>query len=510
VIGESFPEDQLLEITGLSEADLREALRALASAEFVYDTAAYPRVEYAFKHAQTRDVAYDSQLQDARARTHAAIARSIESLRAEHMEENYALLAHHWERAREPLAAAAWSLRAAGWARHSDAAEAVRHYRRVLELVGEATGDGELQKLVLGACIGVLKSGTGTGLEEGEPRRVLESGRAAAAALDSRRQLVELLMAYSHGEGATAGYVPVVEAREALRLAEEIGDLRLLGRSRVTLAQLLWSQEREFRAALELLEAALADDPTNWRVLALHGRLLAETGRLDDAQADLDRASEFLSRFSLARWLELEPRRATLEVRRGNFETANRRAARCLEQGERHKNRFFVVQALLTLGECCTAAGRYREAIDHLERTREHSQSFNVAPWAQSLLRPHLILAFIRVGERDRARELLEICRAQGSPSHPESRAKLAQAMIELSGPEELSGAGAYLDEIERLTVEEGTHYYRAPHQECRAALARRREDEDGRLHHLREAQRLYTEMGATGHAERLARELGC
>ncbi len=80
--------------------------------------------------------------------------------------------------------------------------------------------------------------------------------------------------------------------------------------------------------------------------------------------------------------------------------------------------------------------------------------------------------------------------------------------MIELSEPEELSDAEAYLDEIEQLAVEAGTHYYRAPHQECRAALARRREDEEGSLHHLREAHRLYTEMGATGHAERVAREL--
>ncbi len=33
MIGESFPEDQLREITDLPEADLREALQALASAE---------------------------------------------------------------------------------------------------------------------------------------------------------------------------------------------------------------------------------------------------------------------------------------------------------------------------------------------------------------------------------------------------------------------------------------------------------------------------------------------
>ncbi len=42
-----------------------------------------------------------------------------------------------------------------------------------------------------------------------------------------------------------------------------------------------------------------------------------------------------------------------------------------------------------------------------------------------------------------------------------------------------------------------------------RAKLARLVGDEAGRERHLREAHRLYTEMGATGHAERVAKELG-
>jgi hypothetical protein len=40
------------------------------------------------------------------------------------------------------------------------------------------------------------------------------------------------------------------------------------------------------------------------------------------------------------------------------------------------------------------------------------------------------------------------------------------------------------------------------------AELARQRGDEEGRQQALREAHRLFTEIGATGHAERLAAEL--
>ena len=44
---------------------------------------------------------------------------------------------------------------------------------------------------------------------------------------------------------------------------------------------------------------------------------------------------------------------------------------------------------------------------------------------------------------------------------------------------------------------------------ELRAALAERRGDPQEARQRLREAHRLYTEMGATGHAKRLADELG-
>jgi hypothetical protein len=44
---------------------------------------------------------------------------------------------------------------------------------------------------------------------------------------------------------------------------------------------------------------------------------------------------------------------------------------------------------------------------------------------------------------------------------------------------------------------------------EVRAALAERRGNPQEAREELREAHRLYTEMGATGHADRLAREPG-
>jgi hypothetical protein len=63
----------------------------------------------------------------------------------------------------------------------------------------------------------------------------------------------------------------------------------------------------------------------------------------------------------------------------------------------------------------------------------------------------------------------------------------------------------AFLQRIE----DTGANAYLAWTYELRAALAQVHDDGVTWEHELRAAHRLYTEMGATGHAERLARELG-
>jgi hypothetical protein len=64
------------------------------------------------------------------------------------------------------------------------------------------------------------------------------------------------------------------------------------------------------------------------------------------------------------------------------------------------------------------------------------------------------------------------------------------------------------LDLGEALCRETGMRIHHPPLLEVRATLAERRGDPQEARRILREAHRLYTEMGATGHAERLAEEL--
>ena len=59
---------------------LRDGLGRLQAAEFLYETALFPELEYTFKHALTQEVAYGGLLQERRRDLHAAIVRAFETL----------------------------------------------------------------------------------------------------------------------------------------------------------------------------------------------------------------------------------------------------------------------------------------------------------------------------------------------------------------------------------------------------------------------------------------------
>src|SRR5262249_24068661 len=62
------------------------------------EQAAFPEVEYIFKHALTQEVAYGTVLLEQRKVLHEETARAIEQLFHDHLDEHYDELAHHYER----------------------------------------------------------------------------------------------------------------------------------------------------------------------------------------------------------------------------------------------------------------------------------------------------------------------------------------------------------------------------------------------------------------------------
>jgi class 3 adenylate cyclase/tetratricopeptide (TPR) repeat protein len=94
-IGHNAPASLLRAVANLPEQRLHDVLAELQAADFLYETRPSPTQEYAFKHALTRDVAYESMLIGTRHNLHAQIVAKLEQLYEGRLDEQIDNLAEH-------------------------------------------------------------------------------------------------------------------------------------------------------------------------------------------------------------------------------------------------------------------------------------------------------------------------------------------------------------------------------------------------------------------------------
>jgi len=124
------------ELDRLSQAEL---VQAEAEQQAARELAA---LAYLFKHALTRDVAYESILYARRRDLHRSVAREIEALHAGRLDEQLVLLARHWLMAEHWEKAFDYHLRAGRQAQRRFAnREAITLFQRALEIADLLTKD---------------------------------------------------------------------------------------------------------------------------------------------------------------------------------------------------------------------------------------------------------------------------------------------------------------------------------------------------------------------------------
>ncbi len=122
VIGKDVPFALLQAVAEIPEDAIRLGLTRLQAAEFLYETALFPELEYTFKHALTQEVAYTGLLQERRRALHARIVRVFEALYPERTTERSSWLTLHafrgevWDRAVAYLRSAEFSTTLDGYA----------------------------------------------------------------------------------------------------------------------------------------------------------------------------------------------------------------------------------------------------------------------------------------------------------------------------------------------------------------------------------------------------------
>ena len=522
VIGKTFSERVLMRICGLGDADLQEAIRALRDAEFLYEESLYPHVEYAFKHPLTQEVADRSQLKERRAETHAAVARAIEELSGDRLDEEAALIAHHWEEAGEDLAAARWHARAARWIGLSNYTEAFAHWRRVVALIGDTEDSSDAIRLRIEARRTILMLGFRIGISEDEAAAIFAAGRRDAQRLGDDASLALLMVTYAalrQNAGAIDDYLAL--ACEADRIAARSGDraayaavgpdhfYSLYAKGRLAES---WSVAQEVRERSGG-DVSLGHPAGRLQLLRLQlhhsGWPLIEMGRMREAEACLRRGLELAqgARPRGIAQLGLTTVQVFLADAKGDRGPGAmnwaRLAAEAAERAGSHQAR--AMAHLCSVDRRCS-----RRAVGHGHRARREGDR-DLAHGLRRRLRCCRCSRRTRVrssapgGASEPAtcpRKPSRVAKRQGQPVHQcEATIAHVRCLRGLEGADARQTIETLLEEVSQLIEQTGAERWR-PHVHVeRAELYRLTGDTDAARRELAEAHRLFAEMGATGHA---------
>jgi class 3 adenylate cyclase/tetratricopeptide (TPR) repeat protein len=260
VIGRRFRFGLLRRVVAKSEEELNRMLMDLQLGEFIYEQPAFPDPEYAFKHALTQEVAYNSILVERRKVIHERAAEAIEGLYAERMEDHVGELAHHYGRSANAPKAIDYLWRAAGQASLRSAyVEAINYATAALGFVPALPDQRQRaqEELKLQVTLGASMMAT-RGFAAPELHATYSRASELARELGDNTLLFAVLQGlwsshYTRGNAREARAI----AEESMALAERIGDPSLFQDAHRALGASL-AQSGEFVAARNHLESGLA------------------------------------------------------------------------------------------------------------------------------------------------------------------------------------------------------------------------------------------------------------
>lgn len=269
VIGQSAPVSLLGAVADLPVEAVRDGLRRLQAAEFVYFTGLLPIAnflhetpdfEYTFKHALTQEVAYGAMLQERRSDVHARVASAMETLYRDSLNVHFERLAYHAEAGKLHEKAASYLFRAGRKAsRQAASHRAVILYEHALALLEEL----QESQTTIELNVDIRNHLTGVLIHFGQARKAMH-----------RLQEVEALAGALKDEGRRARFWSSMaglkcllgEFDEALSntnranaIAERIGDSALSITCRNRLQQ-IHHYRGEYHRVVELASAILAEN----------------------------------------------------------------------------------------------------------------------------------------------------------------------------------------------------------------------------------------------------------
>ncbi len=409
VLGREVPLD-LLRAIWTGPGPLEPQLRELTRLEFLHGHGGLDEPVYSFKHALTREVAYESLMPSRRRELHAAAGEALERLYAGRLEEIADRLAHHFARAERASKAVAYLVRVAERAArtyaHVEAAAVLREALHQAERLPEEEREGQLTALSLRLAHSLYFLG-----QFPEALALLLRRREQAARLTDPAQAAAWHFWLGYMRSHLGDHVGAdEEARQAIAEAERAHDTVVLGQAHYLLSRGgFWAGRfaegvehgRRAVALLQQTEARWWLGAAHWGVAFNHG-FMGEFERGLAAAREAQRVGEAIADPRLqayAAWTI-----GWLEAGRGHGEIGVEACRRSLEHSPDPVN---TTDALSFLGGAYLELGDSRQAIPLLEDAVERWTRFQHRPmlgWFTAVLGEACLVA----GNAARARELAE------------------------------------------------------------------------------------------------------
>ncbi len=370
VLGREFPL-RLLGMIWDGPGVLEPHLHELTRLEFLYEQVRAGEPVYVFKHALTQDVAYESLLVSRRQILHAAAGRALEVLYADHLEEAYDRLAHHYSKTDRAAKAIEYLSRLADTVTrtyaHADAVRALEEALGHVDRLPADEQDGRFTEL----CAQLAASNYFLGRFSDTVALLTRHAARVERLQDPARAgrfYFELGHAYSHlGQSGPA----IEHAQRAVDEAERCGDDATRGKAHYVLTkEAMWACR--FSDGVEHGQTAatlLEQTDERWWLGQTHcwvGINLYFLGNLDAALASADTGRAIGQDIgdrrlqSYAEW-----NTAWFSATRGDGEAAVRSGTQSLERSPDPLNTAF---ATAWLGYAHREQGELTQAIDLLEQ----------------------------------------------------------------------------------------------------------------------------------------------
>jgi class 3 adenylate cyclase/tetratricopeptide (TPR) repeat protein len=418
VIGTAVPYPLLRAIAGVSDEALRDGLAYLQSAGFLYEASLFPEPEYAFEHALTHEVAYETLLHERRRSLHGRIMVAMETLYADRLAEHIERLSHHalrgevWDKAVSYCYQA--GARSAAKSAHRDA---VSRFSEALSAIERLPQSGTVMAQALDLRFSLRTSLSPLG-EFQRSFELLGEAEAIATTLNDQARLARVftfkaLHFWSIGRQDRA----IEAAGQALATAQSVGETPAQVLARL-FAGRAHHARGDYAQAVELLNGVVEgteDDRGNflgmanlpsvsartWLVwsLAERGEFGPALGRAREGVLIAETADHLVSRIYAYMALGI------LHLRQGNLAMAITMLQRALQASETGNLRVARVMVAAYLGRAYTLSQRTAEGIVLLRQALDDAAGMDFMV-DQALRLAHLAEAYLHGGQIDLATNL--------------------------------------------------------------------------------------------------------